>query len=363
MNFLEKAMDDLYQSVHAYVSKAFNTLSERMTAVEKRVSEIPAGPKGDKGDDGKDADPALIEVAVQKYVAAIPVPKDGRDGVDGKDADPEFIKSEIAKAVAQIPAPKDGVPGRDGIDGAPGKDADEAAIIARLTEHIQCAVEALPKAKDGEPGKDAPPVDEKAIVQRVRELIPTPRDGKDAEPVDFDAVVAKAVSLIPVPKNGQDGKSVTVEDVLPRLMDSFEAAFAKWALEVERRAMDLFQKTADSMPIPKDGKDAFNLEDLSVEHDGDGNVTLRFERGELKKEFVLRLPRFKDKGVYKDGETYREGDGVTYGGSFWLAQKDNPEGKPDSGNGHWRLAVKRGRDGRDGEPPTPKGTGGPVRLR
>src|SRR3546814_11535375 len=93
------------------------------------------------------------------------------------------------------------------------------------------------------------------------------------------------------------------------------------------------------MPIPKDGKDGFNLEDLSAEHDGDGNVILRFERGELKKEFPIRLGRFKDKGVYRDGEKYVEGDGVTYGGSFGIAQNDNPKGKPEVGRGACREKV------------------------
>jgi hypothetical protein len=141
-------------------------------------------------------------------------------------------------------------------------------------------------------------------------------------------------------KDGADGKSITAEDVTPLL----ETQFAKWAIEVERRAMDLFQRTAAAMPVPKDG---LSFEDLQVEHDGDGTITLRLARGELKKEFMIRLPRFKDKGVYREGEAYREGDGVTWGGSLWLAQRDAPEGKPDGGNGHWRLAVKRGRDGKD----------------
>jgi hypothetical protein len=44
---------------------------------------------------------------------------------------------------------------------------------------------------------------------------------------------------------------------------------------------------------------------------------------------------------------YRKGDGVTWGGSFWIAQKDAPEGRPGLSD-DWRLAVKKGRDGRDG---------------
>jgi hypothetical protein len=61
--------------------------------------------------------------------------------------------------------------------------------------------------------------------------------------------------------------------------------------------------------------------------------------GEVKTATVL------DAGVWKDGTAYSKGDGVTSGGSFWIAQSETASrpGKSDE----WRLAVKRGNDGRD----------------
>ena len=52
-----------------------------------------------------------------------------------------------------------------------------------------------------------------------------------------------------------------------------------------------------------------------------------------------------DAGVWKEGAAYSRGDGVTLGGSFFIAQADTTAkpGKSDD----WRLAVKRGTDGRD----------------
>lgn len=69
-----------------------------------------------------------------------------------------------------------------------------------------------------------------------------------------------------------------------------------------------------------------------------------------------------DRGVYQAGRTYEKGDGVTYGGSFWIAQDATNE-KPGDGATKWRLAVKAGRDGREGKPgkdggPGPKGDRG-----
>src|SRR5690606_4393837 len=67
----------------------------------------------------------------------------------------------------------------------------------------------------------------------------------------------------------------------------------------------------------------------------------------VSKSVPLRTVQYRD--IYQDGETYMRGDLVTFGGSLWIAVKDNPEGKPRDGkSADWRLAAKHGRDGRDG---------------
>lgn len=86
-----------------------------------------------------------------------------------------------------------------------------------------------------------------------------------------------------------------------------------------------------------------------MESDEDGNVKLKFVRGDQVKEFAIRLPVFKDMGVFREETDYLKGHGTTFGGSFWIAQKDAPQGKPGLSD-DWRLAVKRGRDGKDGAP-------------
>lgn len=99
----------------------------------------------------------------------------------------------------------------------------------------------------------------------------------------------------------------------------------------------------------KDGKDGekgvdgLGFDDLSIDFDGDRTVTLKFQRGDAVKEFPLVLPILLDRGVYQDGSSYQRGDGVTFGGSLWVAQKDTSS-KPGGENPDWRLAVKKGRD-------------------
>jgi collagen type III alpha len=70
----------------------------------------------------------------------------------------------------------------------------------------------------------------------------------------------------------------------------------------------------------------------------------------VKTEIVL------DRGVWREGG-FKKGDGVSFGGSFFIAQEDTAD-KPETSKA-WRLAVKRGRDGRDGK----NGDTGPQGLK
>lgn len=102
----------------------------------------------------------------------------------------------------------------------------------------------------------------------------------------------------------------------------------------------------------RDGKDGergpagFALADFDTEfRHADKTLVLKFAAGDTLETHEIFLPYVRDVGVWKEGAAYLEGDGVTWGGSFWTAQKDTTA-KPD-GSDDWRLAVKRGRDGKD----------------
>jgi hypothetical protein len=85
------------------------------------------------------------------------------------------------------------------------------------------------------------------------------------------------------------------------------------------------------------------------EHDGGRRFVLRFARGDVVKAFPFTLPVVLDAGVWRRARPYDAGDGVTWAGSYWIAQKETAA-KPDSGDGSWRLSVKRGRDAKPAEP-------------
>lgn len=123
----------------------------------------------------------------------------------------------------------------------------------------------------------------------------------------------------------------------------------------------------------RDGRDAANLAILFKHIDeqitaglagisftsADGGRTLNAALGgdncgEIKTGIPL------DAGVWTEERAYVVGDTVSHGGSMWIAQKATSE-KPGRSD-DWRLAVKRGADGRDFRPED-KRTPEPVRFK
>jgi hypothetical protein len=167
--------------------------------------------------------------------------------------------------------------------------------------------------------------------------------------------VVDLFKALPIPEKGEpgvpgkDGQGVTVKD----FRALFDAAYAKFELETERRIMDTIQRTLDRIPLPKDGKDGadgLGFDDLDVVQTGDRTIEIRFMRAEKTKVFGFKFPWLIDRGVWKVGTVYERGDVVTWGGSSWIVVCDNPGGKPKDGvSPDWRLMAKSGRDGKDGE--------------
>lgn len=188
----------------------------------------------------------------------------------------------------------------------------------------------------------------------------------------IDEVVRAAVSVIPFPQNG---KSVSVEDLVPIISSEIDKRVGE--LPVAKDGKDgidgkdgvglagaLIDRNGELVvtltdgatkslgPVVgrdgegKPGLDGFGFDDLDVVYDGEKTFTLRFVQGERIKEFSFAMPVVLDRGVYREGNSYKAGDAVTWAGSVWIAQKETAA-KPDAGN-DWRLSVKRGRDGKDG---------------
>lgn len=121
------------------------------------------------------------------------------------------------------------------------------------------------------------------------------------------------------------------------------------ALNLSMRAIEEVRALSRE-PGPKgdkgdNGQPGVGFDDLDVIYDGERTITLRMTRGDLVKDWPIKLPVAIYKGVYKPDTEYEKGDVVSYGGSSFFAQRDTSD-KPETSDA-WRLGVKRGRDGKD----------------
>jgi integrin beta 3 len=220
--------------------------------------------------------------------------KDGKDGVDGKDGAPGA----------------DGKDGERGLQGLPGVDGSNG--------------------KDGIDGKDgAPGIGERGLPGK---------DGKDGSPG----------------KDGEDGlDAVQIEIIDPDERRSYpRATYASWRggiIRALRTTEPLAGLAPEESPEKRGWQIVVNgITAISVAGEDGRNFTLQAVTTSGKSATAnFKVPTLLDRGVYKAGTIYETGDGVTSGGSFWVAQKatDKRPGDPDS---DWRLVCKKGRDGKDG---------------
>jgi hypothetical protein len=106
------------------------------------------------------------------------------------------------------------------------------------------------------------------------------------------------------------------------------------------------QNGADGAPGEpgKDGRDGFDLESFDCVPIDERTIALKFQQGDTVHSFELEFPIPVYRGIFKQGETYKRGEIVTWGGSAWHCNEETGE-KPDSGP--WSKMVNRGRDGKD----------------
>ena len=223
------------------------------------------------------------------------------------------LKERIA-ALEERPAPEKGDPGEKGADGvSPDPEDLVAAFVPAAQELIAAevarAVAALPppeKGDKGDPGDRGEPGEKGA-------------DGKDGQ-------------------DGRDGKDAA--NIVEALKDSGELVLTLQDGRLIRTGIRDGEKGAD-------GRDGFGFDDMDAcVLDDDRTIELSFRRGDEEKCFTFKWPTPIYRGIYREGEEYAVGDAVTWAGSLWIAEKQT-SAKPDTVEGGWRLAVKKGRDGKD----------------
>lgn len=330
---------EIVGAVKAHMVSALAPITARLDALEKQVAAIPAP--------APPMDIALVERAFKAELVA----------------DIAALRTEVRGLVPDVPAvvaPMIDDAFKDYAAANPRPPmVDEVVLEARVTAKATRLVQDLRAAVSGE-------------IQAAHESIKAVRDSVPAE-------VASAVAALPPP---EPGNSVTVDDVRPVIEEAVQRAVAalpaaqdgcgiaellidrdgqlvatmddgrvkmlgpvvgKDGTDADMAAIErsIAEKVA-AIPAPLDG---VGFDDMVCEVREDGTY-LVFVKGDVIKE--LRLPIPMDKGVWKEGTTYKAGDGVSWAGSFWIAA-ENTTAKPDTSKDGkpWRMAVRRGRDGKD----------------
>lgn len=214
--------------------------------------------------------------------------------------------SALEKALADRPEPQAGKDGRDGRDGKDGASVTVDDVIPALQRHVDEYLASLPRPKDGKDGADG-------------------KDGKDGE-------------------DGQPGKKGADGIGLAGALIDRDGNLVMTMTNGETKSLGLV--AGKDGEDGKDGRDGFGFDDMTLDYDGERTFTFLFQRGGHIEERRFVVPVVLDRGVYRAETAYAKGDAVTYGGSVWIAQSDT-KAKPD-GSSDWRLAVKKGRDGKDG---------------
>lgn len=235
-------------------------------------------------DDVAEITRGVIGVELEQIRAAIP----------SEDAIAELARDVATSVVSELPKPENG-------------DADPNEVAGLVREMISEDMAAL----------------RESIASEIKNEIPELPD----IPAMIDDAVAAALSNLPPPKDGVGlaGAHIDRDGVLTLTMTD-----------------------GKQVPLGKvHGDDGFGFDDVEARlADDERSIMLVFTKGERVREFQIEIPALVDRGVWREGAEYRKGDCVTFGGSIWIAQKHAPDSRPGFGEG-WRLAVKKGRDGRD----------------
>ena len=238
--------------------------------------------------------------ALHKRLAEV----EGREPIHGKDADPEKVAASVA-----------------------GMFASDLADMRR-------AIDEIPRHVEREPLPDFIELVREAVEREIKAL-PTREFEEGADP-----------ALIPTLRKEMDDLARRVSEIrVPEAIHGKDAPCIADVKQNEDGELIIKMTTGDTFNAGRvRGADGLGFDDLSVDKDGDRGFTLSFQQGDRVKSYSISFDVPLDRGVWRE-RSYEKGDGVTWAGSWWIAQGET-ESKPGTSS-DWRLAVKAGRNGRD----------------
>lgn len=289
-------------AVKAHFQKSIDAMVARFDDVEKRIAAIPAGERGAQGDAGTaGAQGDKGDVGERG--------ENGADGMDGKDGAPGNDGAAGGRG-------ENGADGEDGKDGAPGNDG----AAGGTGEQGQKGIDGVA----GDPGRDG-------------------RDGAAGEP-------------------GRDALEIDIRDGIDESKSYPRGTFATYRGGIIR-ALRATDPVTDG--IAKAGWQVVLDGIAGVEHEHDPEnasklmVAITRTSG-ARHDVSMYLPSMRYRGVFREAD-YLPGDCATWNGSLWHCDSPTSDKPGEIGSKGWTLAVKRGRDGKDGSNVAPRVIG-PVKA-
>lgn len=335
---------EIVDLVKDYVSTQLAPVVAKNAALRARIEALETREPPPPGPSDEEVR-SIVLAAVQMELEQRARPEEVRELVTGAVAEalPEAVSSAVREAVAALPVPKDG----ESVDPEAVREMVDAAVAARVPEAKDVAI-ALTASED------APLLAAvRAQVDALVAEIPVPKDGESVDPAVVEQLVtekvAAAVAALPVPLSvreallGRDGNLVvTYSDGSTQDLGVVVGKDADMGA-LERRLAE----AVAAIPVPKDGV-SLTLDDFDIVPNEDGRtIEMKFTQGNTTHTFELVFPVPIYRDVWREGEVYQRGDMVSFGGSLWHAQQETKD-RPASGE-TWRLAVRRGRDGKNAE--------------
>ncbi|MCW5722143.1 MAG: hypothetical protein KIS86_13465 [Devosia sp.] len=312
------------------VQKSAQPLVARIAELEQVIADLPAPKEVDEAEIASRAASAAADIVR-------PMVDDLRKGIEALSEAPELpnVAEMIKEAALALEDQR----------------AEDAAQIKSWMDGVDERLDALPKSIEP---KEFNPEDVRGVVveeaARAVAALPAPQDGKSVTIEDIapliERAVAKAVAGIRVPADGV-GLAGAVQDHKGNLIITLTNGGTVDVGQVAGKDADMdailakIKELVDAIPKPQDGVDGLGFDGMDMVI-GDDGVALKFTLGDKVKAFALPVPFYR--GVYSPEKSYRKGNTVTWGGSLWIALKDNPKGKPDAPDSDWVLSVKKGQN-------------------
>lgn len=282
-----------------------------------------------------------LEQGLARGLAGLPAPQQGEKGEKGDRGEKGERGADGAPGIGergpQGERGEKGETGERGPDGPRGEKGDRG--------------ERGEKGEKGDPGEIPPGLLERALEDIEKRL-----------EARIEFAVAKAVAALPPPprgekgergepgpegKPGRDGRDGRDGDKGEKGDPGLDGKDGRDGMRGEQGPEGKQGPKGDRGEDGRHGLNADPFSDFDVELDADDPqiVTFTFRSETESTSRSLRLPIMVDTGIYRRGVAYRRGQCVTFGGQIFVAQRDTQDEPLKSQD--WRLAVKRGRDGKD----------------